>query len=85
MQIKWKKLNSYCIEYDNLIICKYKTMDSDRFILWRNDKILKISNTAQEAKNEALAFIGTESTIPDGASKRTLAKQERHSDYNRGK
>jgi hypothetical protein len=85
VQIKWKKLNNYCIEYDDLIICKYKTIDSDRFILWQNNKILKISNTAQEAKNEALAFIGTEPTIPIGDSKRTFKKQERHSGYNRGK
>lgn len=62
MQIKWKKLNNYCIEYDDLIICKYRTTDNDRFILWQNDKILKITDTSQEAKNEAMAFIQTKST-----------------------
>lgn len=63
MQIKWKKLNNYCIEHDDLIICRYKTLDSDRFILWQNDKILKITDTAQEAKNEAMALNRTEFTI----------------------
>lgn len=62
MQIRWKKLNNYCIEYDDLIICKYKTSDTDRFILWRDTKILKITETAQEAKNEAMAFIQTKPT-----------------------
>ena len=63
MQIKWKKLNNYCIEYDDLIICRYKTLNSDRFILWQGDKILKITDTAQEAKNEAMALNRTEPTI----------------------
>lgn len=63
MSVKWKKLNNYCIEYDKYIICRYKTQDENRFILWSDDKLIKVFNTAQEAKDETMALNRTESSI----------------------
>lgn len=63
MSVRWKKLNNYCIEYDKYIICRYKTQDENRFILWSDDKLIKVFNTAQEAKDETMALNRTESSI----------------------
>jgi hypothetical protein len=63
VSVRWKKLNNYCIEYDKYIICKYKTQDEFRFILWSDDKLIKVFNTAQEAKDETMALNRTESSI----------------------
>ena len=63
MSVRWKKLNNYCIEYDKYIICRYKTQDENKFILWSDDKLIKVFNTAQEAKDETMALNRTESSI----------------------
>ena len=63
MSVRWKKLNNYCIEYDKYIICRYKTQEENRFILWSDDKLIKVFNTAQEAKDETMALNRTESSI----------------------
>lgn len=57
MQIKWKKLSQYCIEYNNIYISKYKVENDYRYVLWHNTKLIKVFNTSQEAKNEAMALI----------------------------
>ena len=57
MQIKWKKLSQYCIEYNNIYISKYKVENDYRYVLWRNTKLIKVFDTSQEAKNEAMALI----------------------------
>lgn len=63
MQVKWKKLNNYCIEFEDYIICKYKTQDKDRFILWNGERFIKVFDTAQEAKNETLALNRTKLAV----------------------
>lgn len=57
MQIKWKKISQYCIEYNNIYISKYKVENDFRYALWHNTKLIKVFESAQEAKNEAMAFI----------------------------
>lgn len=57
MQIKWKKISQYCIEYNNIYISKYKVENDFRYALWHNTKLIKIFESSQEAKNEAMAFI----------------------------
>ena len=57
MQIKWKKINQYSIEYNNIYISKYKVENDFRYALWHNTKLIKVFESPQEAKNEAMAFI----------------------------
>jgi hypothetical protein len=57
MQIKWKKISQYCIEYNNIYISKYKVKNNYKYVLWHNAKLIKIFESSEEAKNEAMAFI----------------------------
>jgi len=73
--IKWKKVSDYCIECDNVFISKYKVMDIEKFVLFHGIDIIKVYNTAKEAKDEAMAFIKSKpakpSSIFDGLIKST--------------
>ena len=61
MQIKWKKINNYCIEHNKIYISKYNLIDGPIFAMWHNTKLIKVFNTSQEAKDHALLFIQEQS------------------------
>ena len=46
MQIKWKKISQYCIEYNNIYISKYKVENDFRYVLWHNSKLIKVFESA---------------------------------------
>ena len=85
MQNKWKRISQYCIECDGFYISKYKTMESERFVLFHGVNLLKVYKTAQEAKDEAVALIKTESTKSSGLFNRVTKQGQQAVGYDRGK
>lgn len=85
MPSKWKKISQYCIECDGFYIAKYKTVDDERFVLFHGINLLKVYKTAQEAKDEALAFIETESSKPSSLFNRAIKQGQQTIGYDRGK
>jgi hypothetical protein len=83
--IRWKKGDDYHIKYEQFNISKAKTGDSFKYILWRNAKMMGIYMTLQEAKNDALAFIQAEPSIPDGKVEKLLGTRTEPSDYSERK
>lgn len=63
VQIRWKKINNYCIGFKEINISKAIVNENQRFILWQGDKLINIYKTSQEAKNDAMALIKTEPTL----------------------
>ena len=52
MQIKWKKISEYCIEYNNVYISRYKIASgANRYALWLNSKLIKIDDDVKVLKN----------------------------------
>jgi len=65
MQIKWKKISQYCIESNNIYISRYKLADgANRYVLWHNNKMIKIHDEAKVLKDEAMAIITRELSEP---------------------
>ena len=53
--MKWKKIDNYAIGANNYTIAKVIIAGKAKYVLWEvPDKMVKIFNTAQEAKNEAM-------------------------------
>ena len=68
--MKWKKIDDYAIGANNFTIAKYIIAGNAKYILWElPNKMIKIFNTAQEAKNEAMAIDKTKPSVPDRLSK----------------
>lgn len=85
MQNKWKRISQHCIECDGFYISKYKTIEEERFILFHGVNLIKVYKTAQEAKNEAMAFIQRQSTKPSNLFNRTIKQKQQAIGYDRGK
>jgi len=70
--MKWKKIDNYAIGADNYTIAKVIVAGNAKYVLWEvPDKMVKIFNTAQEAKNEAMEHYKRKPAISDRAYKFT--------------
>lgn len=86
MQIRWKKYGNYAITANNYSIAKYIIADSAKYILWElPNKLIKIYNTPQEAKNEAMALIAAKPSVSNNNAERVIGKGKSTGGYNRGK
>jgi hypothetical protein len=85
MPSKWKRISQYCIECDGFYISKYKITDDERFVLFQGVNLLKVYKTAQEAKDEAMALIQTESSKSSSLFDRVTKQGQQAVGYDRGK
>lgn len=56
-KLRWKKINDYCIELNEITITKAKVINETKYVLWQNGNLIKVFKTSDEAKNEAMALI----------------------------
>jgi len=82
IEVKWKKISNYCIEHNHIYISKYNIMDGQRFAMWHNTKLIKIFNTAKEAKDHAISLIKTINANADIGIKSVTRKKSTITDYN---
>ena len=86
MQIRWKKYGNYAITANNYSIAKCIVALNAKYVLWKlPNKLIKIYNTPQEAKNEAMALINAESTIPNNNAEGVIGQGKSTGGYDRGK
>lgn len=86
MQIRWKKYGNYAITANNYSIAKCIVASNAKYVLWKlPNKLIKIYNTPQEAKNEAMALINAESSIPNNNAEGIIGQGKSTGGYDRGK
>jgi len=86
VQIRWKKYGNYAITANNYSIAKYIVENNAKYILWKlPNKVIQIYNNLQEAKNEAMALITAESTIPSNDAEGVIRQGKSTAGYDRGK
>ena len=59
MQIKWKKISEWAIECGQINVTKAKVMDTEKFVVWNQGKLVQIYKTSKEAKDYAISLIET--------------------------
>ena len=86
MQIRWKKYGNYAITANNYSIAKCIVASNAKYVLWKlPNKLIKIYNTPQEAKNETMALINAESSIPNNNAEGVIGQGKSTGGYDRGK
>lgn len=86
MSIRWKKYGNYAITANNYSIAKYIIANNAKYILWEfPNKLIKIFNTSQEAKNEAMELIAAKPSFPSNNAEGTIGQGKSTAGYDRGK
>lgn len=84
--MKWNKIDNYAIGANNYTIAKVIVAGKAKYVLWEvPDKIVKIFNTAQEAKNEAMEHDKRKPPVPDRIYKFTRPSGTMGSGYKKEK
>ena len=82
MQIKWKKISEWAIEYGQINVTKAKVMDTEKFVVWNQGKLVQIYKTSKEAKDYAISLIETINANADTGIKSVSRKKSTFTDYN---
>lgn len=82
MQIKWKKISEWAIECGQINVTKAKVMDTEKFVVWNQGKLVQIYKTSKEAKDHAILLIETINANADIGIKSVTRKKSTITDYN---
>jgi hypothetical protein len=82
IQVKWKKINEWAIECGQINVTKAKVMDTEKFVVWNQGKLVQIYKTSKEAKDHAISLIETINANADTGIKSVTRKKSTITNYN---